>query len=138
MTPPRNLTYRTIPLSPLLSTLLLLLLLTISHSVRASRHTHDHSDIDDDDDDDDDGLSTNAPHAKYSFGIRCAMSVEALKDTTVADVAIRAGTPVLLLMRHDTVSEAVFAQADAFLPERWLPEGLALPDPPSLLDALVT
>ena len=52
--------------------------------------------------------------------------VEALKDTTVADVAIRADTPVLLLMRHDTVSEAVFAQADAFLPERWLPEGLAL------------
>ena len=52
--------------------------------------------------------------------------VEALKDTVVGDVAIRAGTPVLLLMRHDTVSEAVFARADAFLPERWLPEGADL------------
>lgn len=52
--------------------------------------------------------------------------VEALKDTVVGDVAIHAGTPVLLLMRHDTVSEAVFPQADAFLPERWLPEGSAL------------
>jgi len=52
--------------------------------------------------------------------------VEALKDTVVGDVAIRQGTPVLLLMRHDTVSEAVFPQAEAFLPERWLPEGAAL------------
>lgn len=52
--------------------------------------------------------------------------VEALKDTVVGDVAIRQGTPVLLLMRHDTVSETVFPQADAFLPERWLPEGSAL------------
>jgi len=52
--------------------------------------------------------------------------LEALKDTVVGDVAIRAGTPVLLLMRHDTVSEAVFPQAEAFLPERWLPEGAAL------------
>jgi len=52
--------------------------------------------------------------------------VEALKDTVVGDVAIRKGTPVLLLMRHDTVSEAVFPQANAFLPERWLPEGAEL------------
>lgn len=52
--------------------------------------------------------------------------VEALKDTVVGDVAIQAGTPVLMLMRHDTVSETHFPQAPAFLPERWLPEGAAL------------
>ena len=52
--------------------------------------------------------------------------VEALQDTVVADVAIRRGTPVLLLMRHDTVRDEVFPQADAFLPERWLPGGDSL------------
>jgi cytochrome P450 len=49
--------------------------------------------------------------------------VEALQDTVVGDVAIRRGTPVLLLMRHDTVRDEVFARADEFLPQRWLPEG---------------
>jgi cytochrome P450 len=48
--------------------------------------------------------------------------VEALKDTEVAGVPIRAGTPVLLVMRHDTVRDEVFPQAERFLPERWLPE----------------
>ncbi len=52
--------------------------------------------------------------------------VEALKDAVVGDVVIHAGTPVLMLMRHDTLSEAVFPQADDFLPERWLPEGAEL------------
>lgn len=49
--------------------------------------------------------------------------VEALGDTVVGDVAIRRGTPVLMLMRHDTVRDDVFPQAAAFLPERWLPQG---------------
>jgi cytochrome P450 len=49
--------------------------------------------------------------------------VEALQDTVVGDVGVRRGTPVLLLMRHDTVREEVFARADEFLPQRWLPEG---------------
>lgn len=49
--------------------------------------------------------------------------VEALKDTEVAGVPIRAGTPVLLVMRHDTVRDEVFPRAAEFLPERWLPEG---------------
>lgn len=52
--------------------------------------------------------------------------VEALKDTVVADVAIRSGTPVLLLMRHDTLRDEVFPDAHAFRPERWLPEGADL------------
>ena len=49
--------------------------------------------------------------------------VEALQDTVVGDVSVRAGTPVLLLMRHDTVSDDHFARAAEFLPQRWLPEG---------------
>jgi len=49
--------------------------------------------------------------------------VEALKDTEVAGVPIRAGTPVLLVMRHDTVRDEVFPRASEFLPERWTPEG---------------
>jgi cytochrome P450 len=48
--------------------------------------------------------------------------VEALKDTEVAGVPIRAGTPVLLVMRHDTVRDEVFPRASEFLPQRWLPE----------------
>ena len=49
--------------------------------------------------------------------------VDVLGDTVVGDVAIRRGTPVLMLMRHDTVRDDVFPQAAAFLPERWLPQG---------------
>jgi len=52
--------------------------------------------------------------------------VEALRDTVVGDVAIRARTPVLLLMRHDTLRDDIFPEAAAFRPERWLPEGQAL------------
>lgn len=52
--------------------------------------------------------------------------VEALKDTEVAGVPIRTGTPVLLVMRHDTVRDEVFPRAAEFLPERWLPQGVAL------------
>lgn len=52
--------------------------------------------------------------------------VEALRDTEVAGVPIRAGTPVLLVMRHDTVRDEVFPRAAEFLPERWLPGGEAL------------
>ncbi len=52
--------------------------------------------------------------------------VEALKDTVVGDVQIRAGTSVLLLMRHDTVREEAFSQAERFMPERWLDEATHL------------
>lgn len=48
--------------------------------------------------------------------------VEALKDTVVGDVAIRARTPVLLLMRHDTLRDDIFPQAASFMPERWFIE----------------
>lgn len=46
--------------------------------------------------------------------------VEALSDTVVADVRIRQGTSVLLVMRHDCLQEAHFKEADRFRPERWL------------------
>lgn len=52
--------------------------------------------------------------------------VEAIKDTEVAGVPIRTGTPVLLVMRHDTVRDEVFPRAAEYLPERWLPQGEAL------------
>ncbi|MBI2733403.1 MAG: cytochrome P450, partial [Aquabacterium sp.] len=52
--------------------------------------------------------------------------VQALKDTVVGDVQIRAGTSVLLVMRHDTLDEATFVQADRFMPERWLDEATHL------------
>ncbi|MFM2088464.1 MAG: hypothetical protein RLZZ237_3333 [Pseudomonadota bacterium] len=49
--------------------------------------------------------------------------VEALRDTVIADIAIPAGTMICCLMRHDTVSDTHFADAQAFKPERWLAEG---------------
>lgn len=55
--------------------------------------------------------------------------VEALKDTVVGDVAIPPGTPVLMLMRHDTVRDEVFPQSDRFMPQRWLSEQSDLAPP---------
>jgi cytochrome P450 len=52
--------------------------------------------------------------------------VEALQDTVVGDVRVDKGTPVLLIMRHDTVSADTFAQPALFMPERWMPEGQGL------------
>lgn len=52
--------------------------------------------------------------------------VEALQDTVVGDVRIRKGTSVVMVMRHDTSREDVFAQAGDFMPERWLGEDLPL------------
>lgn len=46
--------------------------------------------------------------------------VEATQDTVVADVALKAGTPIVMVMRHDTLDETLFPQAQRFLPERWL------------------
>jgi cytochrome P450 len=48
------------------------------------------------------------------------LPLEALRDTTVADVAVPAGTLVWLLLRHDSVDERFFPQAGEFRPERWL------------------
>ncbi|MDN2703644.1 cytochrome P450 [Janthinobacterium sp. SUN100] len=51
------------------------------------------------------------------------LPVEALRDTVIADIAVPAGTLVWCVMRHDTVSDAHFPDAQAFQPERWLAEG---------------
>ena len=51
------------------------------------------------------------------------LPVEALRDTVIGDIAVPAGTLVWCVMRHDTVSDAHFPEAQAFQPERWLAEG---------------
>ena len=49
--------------------------------------------------------------------------LEALRDTVVGDVAVPAGSMLWCVMRHDTMSDAHFPDAQAFQPERWLAEG---------------
>ncbi|MCC7599942.1 cytochrome P450 [Janthinobacterium sp. FW305-129] len=46
--------------------------------------------------------------------------LEALRDTVVGDVAVPAGSMLWCVMRHDSVSDAHFPDAQAFKPERWL------------------
>ena len=46
--------------------------------------------------------------------------LQAVRDTTVGDVRVPAGTLLWCVVRHDSVDEAHFANAAAFEPERWL------------------
>jgi cytochrome P450 len=46
--------------------------------------------------------------------------LEALHDTTLADVLVPRGTFVWCVMRHDSVSEAHFPEPTVFNPSRWL------------------
>ncbi len=48
--------------------------------------------------------------------------VQALRETTVANVRVPAGGMVWLVMRHDSVHEAHFTKAGDFEPQRWLEE----------------
>ncbi len=48
------------------------------------------------------------------------LAVQAVKDTTLADVEIPADTVVIGLMRHDSLLDRHFPDAAAFMPERWL------------------
>ena len=48
------------------------------------------------------------------------LPLEALRDTTIEGVHVPTGTLVWCVMRHDSVSNAYFANATAFAPERWL------------------
>ncbi|MDM4768349.1 cytochrome P450 [Pelomonas sp. SE-A7] len=52
-----------------------------------------------------------------------AMPFQALRDTVIGDVAVKAGTLIICLMRRDSVSETHVERAAAFEPERWLAEG---------------
>ena len=47
-------------------------------------------------------------------------SAQALRDTTVGDVQVRAGMLVVALTRHDSVNDSHVPRASAFEPERWL------------------
>ncbi|MES2324388.1 MAG: cytochrome P450 [Pseudomonadota bacterium] len=47
---------------------------------------------------------------------------QTLRDTQVGDVQVPAGTLIISVMRHDSVSDAHVPNAAAFSPERWLEE----------------
>jgi cytochrome P450 len=47
---------------------------------------------------------------------------QTLRDTVVGDVHVPAGTMIISVMRHDSVSEDFVRGAAAFSPERWLDE----------------
>lgn len=48
------------------------------------------------------------------------LPLEALRDTTLADVHVPAKSLVWCVMRHDSIADAYFPNAAAFEPERWL------------------
>ena len=48
---------------------------------------------------------------------------EALRETTIADIRVPAGTMVWCVMRGDTMDERYFPNASAFEPQRWLASG---------------
>jgi cytochrome P450 len=48
------------------------------------------------------------------------LPLQAMRDTQVGDVAVRRGTIIWGVMRHDSVREPYFANPDAFEPARWL------------------
>jgi cytochrome P450 len=52
------------------------------------------------------------------------LPLQALRDTMVGDVLLPRDGLVWCVMRRDSVDEAHFPQAQAFLPERWLKEDL--------------
>lgn len=50
------------------------------------------------------------------------LPLEALRDTAVAGIAVKAGALVWCVMRHHSVADSHFPRATAFEPERWLPD----------------
>ena len=60
-------------------------------------------------------------------------ALEALRDTALGDLDVRAGEVVICLLRGPAVREEVTPNAHAFLPERWLD---ATPEAAAKLDAV--
>ncbi|MFL6658055.1 MAG: cytochrome P450 [Massilia sp.] len=50
---------------------------------------------------------------------------QTLKDTAVGEVEVPAGTTIIAVMRHDSISEQHVNNAAVFAPERWLADGNA-------------
>ena len=50
-------------------------------------------------------------------------ATEAIRDTSIADIRVPAGTIVWCVMRGDTMDERFFPNAEAFEPQRWLTAG---------------
>ncbi len=50
------------------------------------------------------------------------LPLQATRDTVLGDVRVPAGTMVINMLRHDSVSERFLPHADQFDPERWLGE----------------
>ena len=50
------------------------------------------------------------------------MAQQALRDTTIADIRVPAGTVIWGVFRNDSVDERYFPNASAFDPQRWLGE----------------
>lgn len=48
------------------------------------------------------------------------LGLQALHDTTVADIHVPAGTMIWCVLRHDSVDERFFPKAGSFDPQRWL------------------
>jgi cytochrome P450 len=53
------------------------------------------------------------------------MGLQALRDTTVADIHVPAGTMLWCVLRHNTVDAAHFPDPQQFDPQRWLGQGAA-------------
>jgi cytochrome P450 len=53
------------------------------------------------------------------------VGLEALRDTTVADIHVPARTTVWCVLRHDSLDEGYCPNPGAFEPERWLGDGAA-------------
>ena len=48
------------------------------------------------------------------------LALDVLRDTTIGDVHVPAGTLLWCVLRHDSVDEGHFPDAAAFAPQRWL------------------
>ncbi len=48
------------------------------------------------------------------------LGIEALRDTTIADIRVPAGTLVWCVLRRDSVDDSYLTNAANFQPERWL------------------